>query len=548
MAAGKAVAGAPARALLALLALAAPGDWRSGAPLAGAAPLTCEGGLPGGPPEQFFEELDSWQKRYSRDSLKVSRDFLYGVYELQVLPRLEENLQKCPAPVLEIMMNSVLATDTDHSSDEARELYNTALTAAKRASGDPAVRGLLDEWREDTAHVYPFLLGMRPGHCYNASLRVYVYDVPDNLTRPVMACASGQWGTEVFFHRYLLTSSCRTTNPDEADFFYVPIYGTCLFVRNEVVNDTQARGLLWDPLLEFLTAQPHFRRRGRQDHIFLFADGQSARIWDSYDLVRSDAIFMMVESKCPSWDEPMRSYTDLKSCASMWKDIIIPGHTDHARARYMLSHNRPSEERDILMTFHGRHPGAHDAYTGCTVRGKVMDLSEHEGVDVGGFVSDYLERKGRSHFCLVPGGTSPWTNHLYESFFCGCIPVILSDEYEVAFQEFVDWPSLSIKWPEEAVGDRLYEFLRSIPPAVRRRMKAEVDRHACWFDYMSEDPECSPYLAMLRTLEKRKRQFPVRHGRFWNAEAAFSDQVELATRPRVTRFHSKADETFQLPW
>ena len=63
-----------------------------------------------------------------------------------------------------------------------------------------------------------------------------------------------------------------------------------------------------------------------------------------------------------------------------------------------------------------------------------MRLQGKEGVSVGGFVEDYFELKGRSRFCLVPGGTSPWTNHLYESFFAGCIPVILSDEYEVAFQ------------------------------------------------------------------------------------------------------------------
>ena len=33
----------------------------------------------------------------------------------------------------------------------------------------------------------------------------------------------------------------------------------------------------------------------------------------------------------------------------------------------------------------------------------------HEAMQV---VGDYLERMGMSHFCLVPGGTSPWTNHL----------------------------------------------------------------------------------------------------------------------------------------
>ena len=42
-----------------------------------------------------------------------------------------------------------------------------------------------------------------------------------------------------------------------------------------------------------------------------------------------------------------------------------------------------------------------------------------------GFLGDWFSQ-GASHFCLVPMGTSSWTNHLYESFFAGCIPVILS--------------------------------------------------------------------------------------------------------------------------
>jgi len=217
----------------------------------------------------------------------------------------------------------------------------------------------------------------------------------------------------------------------------------------------------------------------------------------------------------------------------------------------MLLHNRPFEERDILMTFHGHHPGTKESYSSCAVRSKVMEFDGLDGVDVGGYVSDLLERKGRSHFCLIPAGTSPWTNHLYESFFCGCIPVILSDEYEVAFQHQVDWSLFSIKWPEAAVGPRLYDFLRSFPPSEVQRMKAEVARHVCWFDYFSDDPNCSPFLATIRALEERKRRFPPYQGRFWNAEAALVD-LPAATDGgpvngvpgRATRFHSDANESF----
>merc|ERR1712176_1412859 len=106
-----------------------------------------------------------------------------------------------------------------------------------------------------------------------------------------------------------------------------------------------------------------------------------------------------------------------------------------------------------------------------------MELDGMPDIDVGGFVENYLELKGRSHFCLIPAGTSPWTNHLYESFFCGCIPVILSDEYEVAFQGQLEWPRFSIKWPEASVGDALYDHLSSFTKDELQEMKAEVDSH-----------------------------------------------------------------------
>ena len=32
-------------------------------------------------------------------------------------------------------------------------------------------------------------------------------------------------------------------------------------------------------------------------------------------------------------------------------------------------------------------------------------------------------------------------------------------------------------------------------------MKEQVDRHACWFDYFSADPGCSPFIAVTRVLE-----------------------------------------------
>eukprot|EP00929_Paragymnodinium_shiwhaense_P038453 TRINITY_DN20310_c0_g1_i1.p1 TRINITY_DN20310_c0_g1~~TRINITY_DN20310_c0_g1_i1.p1 ORF type:complete len:563 (-),score=62.91 TRINITY_DN20310_c0_g1_i1:404-2092(-) len=494
--------------------------------------LACEDGAIDGLPAVFFDQLTEFQHKYNRDSLDRSREMLYGLYERKLLPDLEGNFLRCPAATLEIMMNSVLASYVDYSPADGEALYHLAMQLAERVPATSPVAQLLEDWKYDTVHTYPLLFNKRSQSCHEFDVKVYVYDVPQDLVGLPLKCVQGQWGTEVLFHKFLGNAACRTDDPDDADFFFVPVYSTCIFVSEDLGNDDNATRRIWDPLLEFLTEQPSFKRHKMSDHIFVFADGQSTRAWDSVDLFSREAIFMLVESKCPTWDEPMRRYTDIKPCSSSWKDIIIPGHTDHHRAQTMLRHNRPSHERDLLMTFHGRHPESSEVYESCRVRADVVALGHLDRVSVGGFVEDYLERKGRSHFCLIPGGTSPWTNHLYESFFSGCIPVIISDEYEVAFQHLLDWPQFSIKWPESAV-DELYATLESFSPAELAAMKAKVDEHACWFNYFTEDPACSPYVAVLRTLAEKKRHRKMRQPRFWNVVAG----VTKDKPQRTTRFH-----------
>ena len=47
-----------------------------------------------------------------------------------------------------------------------------------------------------------------------------------------------------------------------------------------------------------------------------------------YDLLRSESVFLSPESRCPTWNEALRRYVDVKRCLSSWKDAVIPGHTE----------------------------------------------------------------------------------------------------------------------------------------------------------------------------------------------------------------------------
>lgn len=239
------------------------------------------------------------------------------------------------------------------------------------------LRALMREWSVDIAYVYPKLLGplrnerLGPLSAVSAVLAVFADEVEDLLKTPedehqqsvdfclgqrfyvypdldptfyqpgLLKCLQGQWGSEVLMKAFL-ERTCSTKNPEEADWFYVGLYGTCRYVQlNEGVPDhdgkmmesmdSVSKRFLWEPLALRLRKSYWWQRREGRDHIFLFADGQGPRIWDSYDFFRSSAVFMSPEATCPTWGEAVRSLLDVKLCLSPWKDIIIPGHTDYAR-------------------------------------------------------------------------------------------------------------------------------------------------------------------------------------------------------------------------
>merc|ERR1719507_658050 len=65
-----------------------------------------------------------------------------------------------------------------------------------------------------------------PVHISDA-FKIYVYDVDAYaelapLTAGAGFCKDNQWGFEVMLHLYFLACDCRTDDPAEADFFFVP--------------------------------------------------------------------------------------------------------------------------------------------------------------------------------------------------------------------------------------------------------------------------------------------------------------------------------------
>ncbi len=132
------------------------------------------------------------------------------------------------------------------------------------------------------------------GRCFGTGMRIYLHET-DEFERGGLFCSAGQWGVEVILHRYLMKSSCRTTDPADADFFWVPDYRAChwhltpkpsggqglttpdgsvysIVIQNhqEKVRDVKNPDDIFRRLLQKL--EPWFSRNQGADHIFTFSD------------------------------------------------------------------------------------------------------------------------------------------------------------------------------------------------------------------------------------------------------------------------------------
>ena len=450
----------------------------------------------------------------------------------------------CLFGILTVFLQALPAIDYEGSREEALDILQVTGELLDSITQDEMdaikVLALEDGWDVErllsTFQLYRAVLNPS-GKIPCSGLKIFVYPAPRSdqldltfaqhlhsgktgylaamMARPLQ-CLFGMYGTELLFHNRFQqeAAACQTYDPSEADIFFVPSYFKCIEVLNyfDVFDSegTEAEALLEQTLRYLGDFGPWFERRDGSDHVFLFSWGRHPCRIPGWRAALRSSILLQVENHCEdlNCESPRPSF-------SRWKDVIIPGHVDLWRARELISKNRPLEERDVLISFHGRHAGNTDSYENVSIRTQIMkQLAGRQGVSVGGFIEEYHVLMGRSLFCLAPRGITPWTIHLFVALLAGCIPVILSDDLETPFQELLEWSEFSIKWPTSQVSD-LYGYLKSIPLAEIRRLKQGADEHSCWFDYYSQREGCNPFAAVMGLLQQRVQQRPRYGGRDW---------------------------------
>ena len=111
-------------------------------------------------------------------------------------------------------------------------------------------------------------LGYARNSKYN--FKIFVYDLPlwanSLIHKRNPWCSNGVFSSEIYIHKQLLenTHGVRTFDPEEADFFFVPVYATCLVYRS-FSQFPKYRFLVEEVLKYIINEFPYWKRKYAAD-------------------------------------------------------------------------------------------------------------------------------------------------------------------------------------------------------------------------------------------------------------------------------------------
>lgn len=307
----------------------------------------------------------------------------------------------------------------------------------------------------------------KAGDPNHAPLRVYMYDLPPefhfgllgwkgspNETWPKVSNPSRippyagglnlQHSIEYWLTLDLLSSntpkvprSCnviRVQNSNQADVIFVPFFSSLSYNRHSKLHGKEKLSvdkMLQDELVDFLKGRDEWKQLGGKDHLIVAHHPNSMLVARKK---LGSAMFVLADfGRYPI------------EIANIEKDVIAP--YKHMVKTVASSNSSTFDERPILVYFQG----AIYRKDGGAIRQELYYLLKDEK-DVhftfGTVQSNGVSQAGRgmasSKFCLNIAGDTPSSNRLFDAIATHCVPVIISDEIELPFEDVLDYSEFCI--------------------------------------------------------------------------------------------------------
>ncbi|KAL0354911.1 UNVERIFIED_CONTAM: putative beta-1,4-xylosyltransferase IRX10L [Sesamum radiatum] len=296
-------------------------------------------------------------------------------------------------------------------------------------------------------------------------LKVFVYELPSKYNKKILQkdprCLTHMFAAEIFMHRFLLSSAVRTFNPEEADWFYTPVYTTCDLTANGLPLPFKSPRMMRSAIQLISSNWPYWNRTEGADHFFIVPHDFGACFHYQEEKAIERGILPLLQRATLVQTFGQRNHVCLNDGS-----IIIPPYAPPQKMQAHLI--PPTTPRSIFVYFRGLfYDVGNDPEGGYYARGArasvwenfkdnpLFDIStEHP--------TTYYEDMQRAIFCLCPLGWAPWSPRLVEAVVFGCIPVIIADDIVLPFADAIPWEDIGVFVAEKDVP-KLDTILTSIP-------------------------------------------------------------------------------------
>ncbi|XP_077248927.1 putative arabinosyltransferase ARAD1 isoform X1 [Tasmannia lanceolata] len=283
--------------------------------------------------------------------------------------------------------------------------------------------GLLD-WKGEGTHVWPDLHSGFPD--YPGGLNQQ-HSIEYWLTLDLLSSK--------FADRTSPSSAIRVDNSSEADVIFVPFFSSLSYNRYSKVKSLEnpsknMNQLLQEKLVAFLIEQEEWKRSEGRDHVIVAHHPNS-----------------MLDARTSLWPAililaDLGRYPPI--IANIEKDVIAP--YKHI-VKTFVNDSSGYDSRPTLLYFQG----AIYRKDGGFIRQELYYLLKDEkdvhfsfgSVSKNG-INDASQGMHSSKFCLNIAGDTPSSNRLFDAIASHCVPVIVSDEIELPYEDVLDYSKFCI--------------------------------------------------------------------------------------------------------
>ncbi|MCL7031452.1 hypothetical protein MKW94_003068 [Papaver nudicaule] len=341
----------------------------------------------------------------------------------------------------------------------------------------------------------------------NPSVKVYLYDLPRKFTYGVVESylkardpsvsipvndvkyPGNQHSAEWWLFSDLIkedrygSSIVRVLDPEDADLFYVPFFSSLSLVANPIrpaagnvnsdIGSVYSDEEMQQSLMEWLEEQVYWKRNNGWDHVFICQDPNA--LYKVIDRIKNGILLVSDFGRLTS-DQ-----------ASLVKDVVLP----YSHRINSFKGEIGVDGRNSLLFFMGNRYRKEG--------GKVRDLlfqvleNQEDVIIKHGTQSRESRRMATqgmhsSKFCLHPAGDTPSACRLFDAIVSLCIPVIVSDQIELPFEDAIDYKKIAIFVDSDTAvkPGHLTKMLRKISTEKILQYQQELKEVKRYFEY--DDP------------------------------------------------------------